>query len=217
MITRGHPLHVDLDAIETGDAALPIREALKALRDIYAALDDRLHTTTKNLALPCYEPRDGCATCSQCCHESVFLTPLEWLNVVDYAQSTFEPAAFEAMIREGLTLYASAQTTIDAFMQPPPDGERDHFSLARTLKFRCPLLGKDGCSIYPAREILGRLFGQSFNKNGGIYGCALSGAFFGARTATLLKAEAWAARLQALPLTGYRQVYPWFFKQTYGG
>jgi Fe-S-cluster containining protein len=187
------------------------------LRDIYASLDTRLRATTKNLALPCYEPRDGCQTCSQCCHESVFLTPLEWLNVVDYAQTTFEPSLYETMIRDGLALYANNQATIDAFMHPPPEGERDHFSLANALKFTCPLLGKDGCSIYPAREILGRLFGQSFNKHGGIYGCALSGAFFGARTATLVKAEAWAVRLEALPLTGYRQVYPWFFKQTYGG
>ncbi|MCC6809066.1 MAG: hypothetical protein IT381_16680 [Deltaproteobacteria bacterium] len=217
MIPKGHRLHVDLDAIETGDPALPLRSALAALDDIYRALDDRLRATTGRLSLPCYEPRDGCATCSQCCHESVFLTPLEWLRVVDYAQTHLEPDAYEAMIGGGLSLYAAHQQTIAAFMQPPPDGERDHFFLARHLRFRCPLLGAAGCSVYPAREVLGRLFGQAFNKDGGVYGCALSGAFFGGKTATLVRADPWAARLEALPLTQYRQVYPWYFQITYGG
>jgi hypothetical protein len=215
-IARGHRLYVDLDGIETGDPALSIRDAFGALKDIYAALDERLRATTGRASLPCYEPRDGCRTCSQCCHESVFLTPLEWFFAVDHIQTHVDAAAYEPAIREGLSLYAAHKETIDAFMQPPKDGERDHFYLAKTLRFRCPLLGADGCGVYPAREVLGRLFGQSFNEDGGVYGCHLSGAFFGGKTATLVRAEAWAKRLLALPLTHYRQVYPWYFHLTYG-
>lgn len=216
MIERGHRLYVDLDAIETGDPSLPLRDAFTALTKLYRALDDRLAVTTKHLSLPCYEPRDGCSTCSRCCHECVFLTPLEWFYVVDYAQTHLAPDAYEAMIREGLALYTQHRTLIDRFDEPPPEGQRDHFQIAKELKFRCPLLGANGCSIYPAREALGRLFGQSFNKDGGIYGCVLSGAFFGNAEHTLVRAEAWAKQLEALPLTHKRQVYPWYFQLTYG-
>lgn len=216
MIPKGHPLHFDIDGLDTGDPAMPIRTAFAALEQIHRELDDRLAKTTKRLALPCYEPRDGCVTCSRCCHESVFLTPLEWFYVVDYAQTHLEPAAYERMIREGLRLYEEHKQTIDAFMQPPKAGERDHFYLAKELRFTCPLLGPSGCAVYPAREVLGRLFGQAFNEDGGVYGCVLSGAFFGGKTMTLVRAVPWAKRLEALPLAHYRNVYPWFFQLTFG-
>jgi hypothetical protein len=217
VIERGHPLFVDIEAIETGDPDVPLSAALASLKEVQRALDERLIATTKQHALPCFEPRDGCASCAQCCHESVFLTPLEWLGVVEHMQAHFSPQELETRVRSALALYDAHRKTIDAFMRTPDNGAADHTDLARTLKFTCPLFSKDGCTVYPAREVLGRVFGQSFNDEGGIYGCALSGKYFGGQEVTLVRASAWAKKLRSLPLTGYRQVYPWFFAQTYRG
>jgi hypothetical protein len=145
----------------------------------------------------------------------VFLTPLEWFGVVDHMQTHFSPEELTARAEKAIALYHRHRTIIDGFMEPPPPGDKDHFASAQHLKFTCPLLGPDGCTVYDAREILGRVFGQSFNDDGGIYGCELSGKFFGDAEHTLVRATAWAKRIQSLPLTGYRQVYPWYFAKTY--
>ncbi len=80
--------------------------------------------------------------------------------------------------------------------------------MAKALRFTCPLLVQSGCSIYPARELFGRLFGAAFNADGGIYGCHLSGAFFGDRVATLVRTPAWAEQVRMLPLTHYQTGVP---------
>jgi len=215
MIASDHPLYINITTYDVADIAWTLPRALEALKEIHTALDERIVKTTGNERLPCYEPRDGCKTCSRCCHESVFLTPLEWLGVVAYMQEHFTAEQLTLAINQATGLYRSNKETIDAFLLPPKKGEKDHFYLAKDLHFTCPLLGPDGCTIYPAREILGRVFGQSFNPQGGIYGCELSGAHFGAREVTLVKAQAWAKLIEALPMTGYRQVYPWYFARTY--
>jgi len=220
VIPHTHPLFVDLEQIDTGNPDVPLTQALRALDAIYQTLDEALTRTTRRLSLPCYSPvdphqnQDG-KPCSLCCHESVFLTPLEWFKVVDYIQNNFEPLQLEIIIKEAHQLYRNHQTIIEAFNQPPPAGERDHFALAKTLKFTCPLLRDDECAVYPAREILARLFGQSFNAQNGIYGCHLSGQFFASKIATLVRADVWAKRIEALPLTHFRQVYPYYFWVTY--
>ena len=97
-----------------------------------------------------------------------------------------------------------------------PGDERDE--VAARVKFRCPLLGSSGaCTIYPARELNGRTFGQAWDrKKGGAYGCTLTHA----RLAVLppedgpqmIDARDARARLAALvPGTERVHVYPWWF------
>lgn len=216
VIDAADPLFVDLAGIETGAAEWPLSRALEALRTLYGALDERLAATTARLSgLPCRGHNDSHGHCSICCHESVFLTPLEWFFAVDYMQRTFSREELTETIVAAHKIYAEHKTNIDALSQPPPQGEPDHFSIARHVRFTCPLLRPAGCAVYPARELLGRLFGQSFNQQGGIYGCGLSGAFFGDRMATLVSMPAWTEQLCVLPLTHFRQVYPYWFAITY--
>jgi Fe-S-cluster containining protein len=215
MIGRSDPLFVDLAGIDTGVPDWPLARALEGLQALYTALDQRLAATTATHDLPCRGHNDSHAHCSICCHESVFLTPLEWFFAVDYMQQHFSRDELSATIASAHAIYAAQKERIDALSAPPPPGERDHFSIAREVRFTCPLLREAGCAIYPARELLGRLFGQSFNQAGGIYGCALSGAFFGDRLATLVRMPGWVEQLRVLPLTHFRQVYPYWFAITY--
>ncbi len=190
---------VDLDA------------ALTALRALYADVDARNQRHTAGLDLPCHRG------CSACCRDSVFLTPLEFLGAWDHVQQHWSAAAREAAIDRGLAAYRTHRAVIDACLRPPPPGERDHFSVVRDLRFDCPLLDDDGaCGVYPMREMFGRLFGCSFNDDGGVYGCDLVGAHLADQTVTLLRARPTARRIDDLPLTGMRQVYPWYIHWLYG-
>ena len=133
------------------------------------------------------------------------------------AQRNLDDATLHAIIERGLAIYAEQRETIEALSQPPPQGAADHFEIARTLRFTCPLLdGEGGCMIYPARELYARLFGCSFNDEGGIYGCDLVGEHLAGRALTLLPTRPTARRLSALPLTFMRQVYPYYLHLLYG-
>ncbi|MEL7306326.1 MAG: hypothetical protein AAGJ56_10915, partial [Myxococcota bacterium] len=97
-----------------------------------------------------------------------------------------------------------------------PARVEEHDTIARKLRFTCPMLGVDGaCRIYETRELYARLFGCSFNDAGGIYGCALVGAHLAGQTVTLPKTRIWAKRLDELPLTFKRQVYPYWIAWLY--
>ena len=202
--------HFDLRAF-TQLSDVDLDDALVGLREIYDDIDSRNASNTANLDLPCGKG------CSDCCHESVFLTPLEFFGVWDWAQQHIDDERRDAIIDDGLSLYAEHQAVIDALSGPRPAGERDHLSIAKDLRFRCPFLdGEGGCGVYPMREVLGRLFGCSFNDEGGVYGCHLVGAHLGGQTVTLLGARAQARRLHSLPLTQMRQVHPWYLNLMYG-
>ena len=191
-------LDVDLDA------------AFAQLRALYAAVDARLAARTAELALPC---RRGC---DMCCHQSVFLTPLEFLHAWDDLQSHNDEAELAGVVAAGLHLYRAHRSLIDSFDRPPPAGAADHFRVAQKLRFRCPLLAADGaCRVHPAREMGARLFGASFQAPGELYACHLVGAHLGGRRVTLPLARPHLAALQALPLTHYRQVYPYFIHLLY--
>jgi hypothetical protein len=137
--------------------------ALLGLHALYDEVDARNTELTADLDLPC---KRGC---DACCHESVFLTPLEFFAAWDYVQGQYDDAARSAMVARGLALYAENREIIEGFNAPPPAGEKDHLHLARQLKFTCPLLGEGGvCRVYPARELYARLFGCSFNPIGGV-------------------------------------------------
>jgi Fe-S-cluster containining protein len=190
---------------------IDLESARGALLALYAELDARNAANTAGLELPC---RRGC---DACCHESVFLTPLEFLVAWEWAQAHLDDAIRDGIVDAGLALYARERERITALEAPPPDGARDHLAVARELRFRCPFLGGEGeCRIHPARELYARLFGCSFNDEGGVYGCHLVGAHLGGKTVTLVSVRRAAERLQGLPLTHKRQVYPYYLQLLYG-
>ena len=119
----------DLEAF-AGACGFELEPQLEALREIYADVDARNAANTKDLDLPCHRG------CDACCHESVFLTTLEFLGAWDWIQSNLSPEVMDDIIDKGLALYQENKTLIDAFNHPPPEGESDHFSLAQELKFR---------------------------------------------------------------------------------
>ena len=205
-----YPL-LDLHAT-VAEWGVELQAAIDQLLALYAEVDGRNAANTQNLNLPCHRG------CDMCCHESVFLTPLEFFCVWDWAQRNLTEEVRDSVIDEGLRLYGLNRARIEALEEPPPEGERDHFSIAKDIRFTCPLLGQQGeCRVYPVRELLARLFGCSFNDELGVYGCHLVAAHLAGKTVTLLPSRSTARRIHNLPLTGKRQVYPYYFNLLFGG
>ncbi|MEZ4270508.1 MAG: hypothetical protein R3C68_03440 [Myxococcota bacterium] len=185
--------------------------ALEALQALYREVDRRNAENTRTLDLPCHRG------CDMCCHESVFLTPLEFFSVWDYAQRELSDETRQGIIVRGLALYAEHQAAIALLQDPPQEGRRDHFEVARKLRFTCPFLGAQGaCLVYPARELYARLFGSSFNEGEGIFGCHLVGEHLAGKTVSLLRVRPMALKLSELPLTFMRQIYPYYLHMLYG-
>ncbi|MBI5507106.1 MAG: hypothetical protein HY903_00005 [Deltaproteobacteria bacterium] len=190
-----------------GARAAELDEGLTALGALYQAVDVHLAATAAGLALPC---RRGC---DACCRECVFLTPLEFSAVWRALEAQETEAVRRQIIDDGRRLYALHRRVIEALCEPPPAGAVDHFGLVQDLGFRCPILGPKGsCRAYSARELYARLFGQSFNEEGGVYGCHLSGAALCGKHVTLLRARSAALKLNTLPFTGRRQVFPYYLE-----
>ncbi len=209
MSVAGRYPRLDLDRLAAREG-VDLTAALERLLAFYVEVDRRIAARTAGLALPCG------AGCDACCHESVFVTPLEFFAVWEWVQTELDDQVRVGIIDRGLTLYAEHRALIDAFDRPPPGGAADHLALAVQLRFRCPLLGPDGrCLVYPVRELYARLFGASFNDDGGIYGCDLVGRHLAGRELTLLRARAVARELDLLPLTGRRQVYPHYLARLF--
>lgn len=201
---------IDLDARALAEG-VDLRAALARLKALYADVDERNARNTNGLDLPCGRGCDGC------CHESVFLTPLEFYGAWDLLQRAYDDETLAYVVDEGLRIYEENRELIESLSAPPQDGEIDHTRAARELRFRCPMLGADGaCLVYPMREMLARLFGCSFNDDGGVYGCHLVGAHLGGQTVRLVRARPMAMRVHDLPLTDRQQVYPFYIHQLYG-
>jgi Fe-S-cluster containining protein len=199
LYARAETLGVDLD------------EALQGLIPLYVEVDARNQRNTQGLDLPCHRG------CSECCHESVFLTPLEFYGAWLYLQESVDAETLDAVVRDGLAIFEANRALIESFNEPPPEGQEDHTQLHMQLRFRCPLLdGDGGCRVYPMREMLGRLFGCSFNEEGGVYGCHLVGAHLADQVVTLVRARPMAQRVHELPMTDRQQVYPWYIHELYG-
>lgn len=179
---------------------------------LYEEVDARAAAQTRTLDLPCHRG------CDMCCHQSVFVTPIEFFTMWDWAQTHLDQACRNAMVGRGLALYAEHAAAIEALERPPPHGARDHFAVACQLRFTCPNLADDGaCLVYPARELLARLFGCSFNDTQGVYGCHIVARHLaGLGPVTLMPARGTARRLRDLPLSDRRQVYPYYFQAVYG-
>ena len=203
-------MRIDLHARAATDG-VDLDAALAALAAIYADIDARNARNTASLALPC---KSGC---SACCEESVLVSELEFYAVWHHVQSTCDDAVIAGIVDEGLALYEKHKDVIDALERPPPPGHRDHTHLLRDVRFRCPMLDAAGaCRAYAVREVKGRLFGCSFNDEGGVYGCDLVGAHLGDRLVTLVRARPAATRVSALPLGNKQQLYPFYIHALYG-
>src|SRR4051812_559950 len=197
-------LRVDLHALVAADG-VDLAAALGALVAIYADVDARNARNTASLGLPC---KRGC---SACCEESVLLTPLEFYAVWNHLQISCDDETLAHIIDDGLALHERHRAAIDAIERPPPQGHADHTSLLRDVRFRCPILDDAGeCRAYAVREIKSRLFGCSFNDDGGVYGCNLVGAHLADKLVTLQRARPAANRVHALPLTHKQQLYPFY-------
>jgi len=185
--------------------------ALEGLDALYRFVDARNQANTAGLDLPCARG------CDACCQESVFLTPLEFFAAWHWFQENQPREVRRQVIERGLDLYREHREIIEAFSLPPPEGASDHFQLARTLRFRCPLLDSQGsCLIYPARELYARMFGYSFQGEGALYACQEVGHQLDGQTVTLLDVRVTAKVMAELPLTFMRQVYPYYIHLLYG-
>lgn len=205
-------LHPTIDFFALAqNQGVALHPAFAALQALYTEVDERNAKNTANLDLPCHRG------CDMCCHESVFLTPLEFYYMWHWAQANLTEAVRQSIIDEALRLYAEFKELIDALDVAPPDGAQDHFAIAQKIRFSCPMLSAEGaCRVYPVRELLARLFGCSFNDASGIYGCHLVAAHLANKTVTLIPARPTARRLADLPLTHKRQVYPYYFHMLFG-
>jgi len=194
------------------DADVDLGPAFEALQRLYDEIERKNAALTQNLNLPCHRG------CSMCCHESVFLTPLEFFYVWHYVQTHLTDQERQGIIEDGLKLYEEHRTQILALEEPLTGAQQDHFDVASRLRFACPMLSAAGaCRVYPAREMLARLFGCSFNDAGGLYACHIVADHIGDQTVTLLRARPTWRRLLDLPLTHKRQVYPYYIHLLFGG
>ena len=199
---------IDLGALAAG-SGVELNAALEQLDQLYADLDAKNAANTASLDLPCHKG------CSACCEHAVFLTPLEFFGAWSYAQTHISDERRAEIVADGLAHYDAFAERIEVFSTEPPGPAHD--DAARAMTFRCPFLNATGaCDVYPRRELFGRLFGQSFNEDNGIYGCDLVGAHLGGKEVTLLRARPTAQKLSDLPLTDMRQVFPWFIRWLYG-
>ena len=189
-----------------------LQDAFHELANLYREVDLALSRTTASLELPCK------AGCDACCHQSVFLTPLEFLAAWDWLQSEVSDDELSAIVRSALRTFRLHQSVISRLDVAPPEGEQDHFSLVETLAFRCPLLSAEGrCLVHPARELYARLFGGSWERQpGALYACHIVSEHLAGKELSLLVSQDWARRLNALPLTHRRTVYPAFIAELYG-
>lgn len=201
---------IDLDAL-AHNQGVDLRGAFERLHALYEDVDELNAINTADLNLPCHRG------CDMCCHESVFLTPLEFYYVWDFVQTHFTHQDRQLVIIKALAIYQYNKELIDACNGPIPEGQSDHWQFAKDLRFTCPLLGQEGqCTVYGVRELYARLFGCSMNEQSGVYGCHLVAGHLAGKTVRLLSARKTAQRLAALPLTHRRQVYPWYVRELYG-
>ena len=203
---------VDLESSALVPSDVDLSASFHALARLYQDLEDCLTRTTAGLDLPCK------AGCDACCHQSVFLTPLEFLAAWDWLQEELTYSELHEVVISGLEIYLNNQLTIDQLDTPPAQGSKDHFNIVKELRFRCPILSANGrCRVHPARELYARLFGSSWERTpGSLYACHIVAEQLKDRELSLLVTKDWAKRLNELPLTHRRTVYPAYIAELYG-
>ncbi len=196
---------VDLRAL-AAERGVDLDAALKELRGLYADVDARNAKNTAGLNLPC---KSGC---SSCCEDSVLLTRLEFYGIWDHLQTHCDDATLRQVVDDGLAVYARHADVIVQLTTA-----KDLTRLLRDVSFRCPVLDSAGrCQAYPMREVLGRLFGSSFNDEGGVYGCHLVGAHLAGQLVTLTKARPMASFVHTLPMAERQNIMPFYIHELYG-
>lgn len=186
-------------------------DALARLRRVYELVDAANHENTAALELPCH------SGCSACCEDAVFMSELEFMAIWHFCQTHIDDAERARMVRRSQRLVHENAEAFAAMAERWAHGMFDLTDLAMPLHLRCPILDDEGrCQAYPWRELWGRLFGQSFNDEGGIYGCHLVGDHLIGRQVTLLPARATGRRLLGLPLTRGSQLLPAWVVHWYG-
>jgi hypothetical protein len=194
-------------ALGLGPAAAPILEALSAL---YREIDAEVAARASGHDLPCR------AGCDACCHESVFLSAPEFLAV---AAELFDRRSAEnrrTLVAQMCALAERYQDELEQLELFGPGAERDE--VAARIKFSCPLLLGDGrCSVYAARELNARTFGQSWDpQRGEPYGCELTVgrlAVLQPRPALFDAREARRRLVSRLPGTERVFPFPWWFSR----
>ena len=143
---------------------------------------------------------------------------MEFWAIISFIQREGHFALLEQAIKVSKRIYREHQEVIEAFNAPPPPSECDHFSLAKDLHYICPFLHEGRCSIYPARSLIARLFGLSFERPGVVYGCRQVEAALvsSGDEITLTSCDYWINRLKKLPYTEGRQVLPYYIARLYG-
>lgn len=182
---------------------------LGPLQTLYRALDDELLLRAEGRGLPC---KSGC---DACCHEAVFLSAPEVLLVMSTLLESRTFAELSALVDQMRIIARTYADELELLESIPAGEERDE--VAARVKFRCPLLGPSGaCSVYDARELNARTFGQSWDAaRGHAYGCGLTHerlrvlpdqgrGLYDAR-------EARRRLVAAVPGTERIHLYPWWF------
>lgn len=201
---------VDLHA-HCAAQGIDLDDALARLRKVYDLVDEANARNTGGLDLPCH------SGCSACCEDAVFMSELEFMALWHFCQTHVDDDERARMVHRSQRLVHDHAAVFAAMADRLARGEHDLTDLAMPLRLRCPILNDDGaCQAYSWRELWGRLFGQSFNDEGGIYGCHLVGDHLIGRQVTLLPARATARRLLGLPLTRGSQLLPAWVVQWYG-
>lgn len=182
---------------------------LHVLSTLYREVDRAIEEGAAGLGLPC-EPG-----CDACCHEAVFVSAPEFLAV---ARDLIERRTVEErrdLVKKMRAIAADFEDELELLETIPPGEERDE--VAARVKFRCPLLGADGrCTVYEARELNARTFGQAWDgARDQPYGCELTHRRLRVLQdprAGLADAREVRRRLKArLSGTERVHVYPWWF------
>jgi hypothetical protein len=183
---------------------------LDALSQLYSDLDRALGERARGLDLPCR------AGCDACCHESVFLSAPEFFAVAVELLATHTLETRTRIVEEMRALAVRFEDELELLETLTPGDERDE--VAARIKFRCPLLAADGrCTVYRARELNARTFGQSWDAfRHAAYGCELTHARLRVLPETAGPAlfdarEARRRLVAAVPRTELVHVYPWWF------
>ncbi|MBI5498317.1 MAG: hypothetical protein HY904_25165 [Deltaproteobacteria bacterium] len=206
--------------IPTGVDGFTLPQAFEVLADLYRRVDEHAARLAPALDLLCH------AGCSACCRDSVFLTTLEALFLLNHLEVAFSPEARARVVRAGVATFQRHGDRILAFGHPECPGapaltgedarERpavaDRVAAALSLRFDCPVLDDAGrCTAYAARELRGRLFGVSrLQSRDEFYACKDMGRHLEGREVRLMDAEAVAGLLRLSPLTRGEQVIPYY-------
>lgn len=183
---------------------------IATVKSIYSNVDALVDAHVAGRALPC---KSGC---DACCHESVFVSAPEFL-LVAHALTTEHPVEGRtAIVAEMRALARDFEDELELLETIPPGPERDE--VAFRVRFRCPLLSNAGrCTVYEARELNGRTFGQSWDpRREAAFGCELTherlrvlGPDVGPKLFDAVAARRMLA--EAFPTIDFVHVYPWWF------